>query len=296
VTDIPPRPLRLAAAAYPVEHLADWDALAVKLSRWIGEAAGKGAEIAVLPEYGGMEAALAGPEKQASIAEWCALASDAAPRYAELCAALAQQHGLTLLSGSLPVRQGGTFVNRAYLCAPDAAPVPQDKQMPTPWERRETPIEPGQPIAALDTECGRLATLICYDAEFPQLARALAPDILLVPSSTERISGNERVRIGARARALEEQCVAVHAPLLGAVPFCEIVDANHGRAGIFGPPDTGFPDDGILAQTELDAPGWAVAEVPRGVISHARANGRVTPRADAPASADRAARATSRRL
>jgi len=295
MSPLPPRPLRLAASCYPIEALSGWDALADKLGRWMAEAAREGAEIAVLPEYAGLEAALAlSPGARMGIAAWCEASADAAPRYAALCTGLAQSHGLTLLAGSLPARSEGKLVNRAWLCRPDGRAIAQDKQILTPWERAETALAPGHPLVALDTGIGRLATLVCYDAEFPPLARALAPDILLIPSSTEAPAGDARVRAAARARALEAQCVTVHAPVIGGVPGCEIVDANTGAAGIFGPPDHHFPDDGVLALGAPDTPGWIVAEVPAGVLSATRATGAVAPRAHMDEACARAAEVTSR--
>jgi predicted amidohydrolase len=264
----------------------------------VAEAARAGAGIAVLPEYAGLEAAFA-LSRETTIGGWCEAAAAAAGRYAALCATLAQDHRVTLLAGSLPARDAGRLVNRAFLCLRDGQVIAQDKQILTPWERTETPLSPGRPLLALETGedkdgVGRLGTLICYDAEFPPLARALVPDILLIPSCTEAPAGDARVRAAARARALEEQCVTVHAPLTGAVRACEIVDANTGAAGIFGPPDRHFPDDGILALGETDRPGWVVADLPEGALSATRTEGAVAPRAHMKEAEARAAEATLR--
>ena len=42
---------RVAAAQYPIEHLADWDAYAAKLARWVAEAAAGGAVLALMWLY-----------------------------------------------------------------------------------------------------------------------------------------------------------------------------------------------------------------------------------------------------
>ena len=39
-----------AVAQYPVERLASWESYAAKLERWVGDAAGRGANLAVFPE------------------------------------------------------------------------------------------------------------------------------------------------------------------------------------------------------------------------------------------------------
>ena len=270
---IPARPLRLAAAAYPVERLADRAAVEAKLSDWV--AAAGGADVLVFPEYAGMEAALAGGPAEAVVAAWCERAADTADWYASVLSALAQRHGAYVVAGSLPARAPHGLVNRAYFLAPDGGVAHQDKRILTPWERSETPLVPATESRVFSTPFGRIGILICYDSEFPLNARPLGADILLVPSCTEAPAGDARVRAGARARALEGQAVAVHAPILGGVAGCELVDQNRGCAGIYGPPDTGFPDDGILARGTADTPGWVVAELPAGAISEARARAAV---------------------
>lgn len=289
---LPPREIGLAAAAYHVEALPDWAALKAKLARWIRQAADARTDIAVLPEYAGMEAALAGHDgTHLDPPGWCARAAEVAGDYAELCAGLAAEYGLWLLSGSLPALHGGTLVNRAWLCLPDGSSHPVDKQVLTPWERANTPLQPGLPPRVFQTVFGRLAVLICYDSEFPVLSAALKPDILLVPSTTETLAGLTRVRTAARARALESQCIAVHAPLVGQAAACDIISESCGRAAICAPPDWPFPLDGLLAQTGLGDEGWCMARLAAGALSENRQHGGVAPRAHSSEAASRAAQA-----
>ena len=96
-----------------------------------------------------------------------------------------------------------------------------------------------------------------------------------VPSCTDSVAGFTRVRVGARARALEGQCVVVHSVTVGDAPWCPAVDANRGAAGVYGPPDVGFPEDGVLARGAMDAPGWTFANADRGAIARVRADGAV---------------------
>jgi predicted amidohydrolase len=270
---IPPRPIRLAAAAYPVERLPDRAALAGKLADWVARAAG--ADVLVLPEYAGMEAALADGPATASVIEWCGLAAEAAGWYAATLRELAVQHQCYILAGSLPAQAQQGLVNRAFFLSPDGAVAHQDKHILTPWERRESPLCPGDGLNVFATPLGRFGVLICYDCEFPLHARALGADILLVPSCTDLPAGDARVRAGARARALEGQAIAVHAPILGAVEGCELVDQNRGQAGIYAPPDHGFPADGVLARGAMDTPGWVVADLDAGAISTPRSSAAV---------------------
>jgi predicted amidohydrolase len=89
------------------------------------------------------------------------------------------------------------------------------------------------------------------------------------------------------ARALENQCVVVHSPTVGLCDFCPAVDENVGAASIYGPPDRGFPPSGILAETALNAPGWAIAEVSLDAIREVRRDGGVLNHAHWPEQHDR---------
>ena len=49
--------MKLAAAAYKMDVLDSWEAYAAKLTAWVEDAAGQGADLLVFPEYGAMELA-----------------------------------------------------------------------------------------------------------------------------------------------------------------------------------------------------------------------------------------------
>ena len=272
--------MKIAAAAYPLERLPDWAAYDAKVSAWVADAAGQGADLLVFPEYGAMELASLGgaavaADLEASLTE-VARHTDA---MAALFARVAAAHDVHVLAPSAPVAAGaGRPVNRAVLYGPHGMIGHQDKQIMTRFEREEWHIAPGAGLTLFDTALGRIGVLICYDAEFPLLARALVEagaQILLVPSATDSYAGYTRVRVGAMARALENQCVVVQSPTVGAAAWCEAMDMNVGAAAIYGPPDHGFPEDGILAQTRLNLPGWAVAEVSLAAVEHVRRAGGV---------------------
>jgi len=134
----------------------------------------------------------------------------------------------------------------------------------------------GSGLSVFDTALGRIGVLICYDSEFPLLGRVLAEagvEILLVPSATEALAGFTRVRVGAMARALEGQMIAVHAPVVGAAPWCAGMEENTGRASIYGPPDRGFPPTGIFAEGALGEAGWVYADVSTAAVADVRADG-----------------------
>lgn len=267
--------MKLGVAAYPLEWHRSLAALAAKRRAWVAEAAMAGAELLVFPEYAEVEAALitgAAPDDWSAAA---AVADDPVP-----WRALAAEFEVHILAGSGPVALSRGVVNRARLFAPNGATGHQDKQILTPWERRHTPLVPGEGLTVFDTALGRIAVLVCYDAEFPALAKAHPADLLLIPACTDTPAGQTRVHLAARARALEGQCITAHAALVGDVPGCALVDTNHGAGGIFAPPDTGYPADGVLAQGAMNVPGWTFADIDVAAVSRLRESGDVALRAD----------------
>lgn len=206
---------------------------------------------------------------------------------------LTARHGLHILGASGPVFLAERPVNRATLYGPAGIIGHQDKQMMTRFEREQWFVTAGEGLPVFDTPLGRIGVLICYDSEFPLLARSLVErgaEILLVPSCTDSPAGFTRVRVGAMARALEGQCVVVHSPTVGEAAWSPAVDENWGAAAIYGPPDRGFPPSGMLAETALNAPGWAYADLDLAAVQHVRSDGVVLNHRHWPEQADRLAR------
>lgn len=272
--------MKIATAAYPLDEFDSWDAYAEKIEAWVAEAAGQGADLLVFPEYAAMELApLAGRAVSAELEPSLRAVSERMPEADALHATLAGQYGVHILGGSAPVYDdalGSRPVNRAAFFAPGGAKGVVDKQIMTRWEREPMECVGGGRLKVFDTALGRIGVLICYDSEFPLLGRAMQDvDVLLVPSCTETLAGYWRVRIGAMARALEQQCVSAMSSLVGEAAWSEVCDVTTGAGGIFGPPDHGFPPTGVLAEGVLDVPGWTFAEVDLEKIAQVRADGGV---------------------
>jgi len=269
--------ITIAAAAYPLDWFDSFAAYEAKITRWVSDAAGQGAQLLVFPEYGAMElASLGGKAVAADLEGALREVARHRPEVDALHARLAAEYGVYILGGSGPVYTGARPVNRATLYGPSGVIGHQDKQIMTRFEREDWDVVPGAGLTLFDTPLGRIGVVICYDSEFPLLARQLAEngaEILLAPSCTESWAGFTRVRVGAMARALENQCVAVHAPLVGTAEWCVGCEENTGRAALYGPPDRGWPADGILAEGGVDAPGWICAAVSRAQIAETRADG-----------------------
>ena len=269
----------IAAAQYPLDALADWAAYEAKLARWVAEAAAGGAALAVFPEYGAMELASLDPATMGDLHGSMGFVASLLPQVDALHARLAAQHGLHILAASAPAqRADGAFVNRARLFTPGGKIGVQDKLVMTRFEREQWGVSAGGPLRLFETSLGKIGINICYDSEFPLLARALVEagmELLLVPSCTDAPHGYWRVRIGTQARALEGQCYAVQAPTVGTAPWSPAVDESHGAGAIYGPPDGAFPSDGVVAIGTMDAAQWVFGEVDVARVAALRGNGGV---------------------
>ena len=268
--------LRVAAWQYPIEHLASWDAWLAKLEAGFAEARGRGAALCVVPEYAAMElTSLTGGDDLA--AQLDAL-QPVLPRYLEAYAALARRHGIAIVAGSFPERiAGGEVRNRLRVHTPAGAAVVEKLQM-TRFERERWGVAPGSAQTVIDLGAYRLGVAICYDAEFPLVVRRLVAagaEVIAVPSCTDTPAGYHRVRVACQARALENQCYVVQAPTVGTAPWSIAVDENVGAAGVYAPPDRGFPDDGVIAQGTYCAPGWVVADLDLDALARVRGDGQV---------------------
>jgi predicted amidohydrolase len=268
----------IAAAQYPIDQLEIWSAYVDKLTHWIDMAAEGGASLAVFPEYGAMELAALDVTTMGDLSACLGTVAGRLSDIDALHADLAVKHGMHILAASIPAEVEGGYVNRARLFAPSGKVGVQDKLVMTRFEREEWFISASGPLRLFETSLGKIGINICYDSEFPLLARAQVEagmELLLVPSCTDSEHGYWRVRLGAQARALEGQCYGVQSPTVGNAAWNPAVDVNRGAAGVFGPPDRGMPANGVLALGELDAAQWLFAEVDLAKVAELRADGGV---------------------
>ncbi|PPD05545.1 MAG: amidohydrolase [Methylobacter sp.] len=272
--------VKIAAAQYDIGFFENWPQYVEKIDRWVAEAAWQGAKILVFPEYGSMElASLFGKDVYGSLSKQLASMQSLVDDYIGLYQSLAQKNSCYIQAGTFPVAiEAENYRNRAYLFWPDGKYDYQEKLIMTRFENEHWLITAGSKLKCFDTAFGKIAINVCYDSEFPLLARKqveMGANLILVPSCTDTLAGYYRVRIGCQARALENQCYVVQSPTVGQAPWSEAVDVNRGAAAIYTPVDRGFPDNGILAIGELDKTQWVYAEVSLGEIQTVRSQGQV---------------------
>lgn len=156
--------------------------------------------------------------------------------------------------------------------------VAQDKLHPTPNEARFWGLQGGDAVRVIETDCGHIGVLICYDSEFPEAARKLADDgaeILFVPFCTDERQGYCRVRYCCHARTVENQYYVVAAGTVGNLENVENADIHYAESCILTPCDYGFAADGVaaIAPALEETLIWADLDIP--ALHKARKSGTV---------------------
>jgi predicted amidohydrolase len=173
-------------------------------------------------------------------------------RFRQEMSHMAVSYNINIITGSMPMLEDGRLFNVAYLCRRDGSVDEQRKIHITPQEKNYWVIEGGNQLRSFDTDAGRVGILICYDVEFPELARLLAMqkiDILFVPFWTDTKNAYLRVRHCAQARAIENECYVAIAGSVGNLPSVDNLDVQYAQSAVFSPSDFAFPQDAILAET-----------------------------------------------
>ncbi len=272
--------VKIATAQYNVSFFTDWQQYQQKIENWVQEAVGQQADILLFPEYFSMElASLFGQAVYSSLSQQLVELQTLHQTFLALFQGLAQTYQCIIQAGTFPVQiSSGIYRNRAYLFMPDGSSDFQDKIMMTRFENEQWFIQAGDELKCFDTAFGKIAINICYDSEFPLLARQQAEagaNLILVPSCTDTMAGYHRVKIGCQARALENQCYVVQSPLVGEAAWSEAVDINVGAAGVYTPVDRGFPDNGVLAMGGINQTQWLYAELALDNCATVREQGQV---------------------
>ena len=113
-------------------------------------------------------------------------------------------------------------------------------------------MQGGDNLTVFDTDFGKIGILICYDVEFPELARLQSEQgmqFLFVPFWTDTKNAYLRVRCCAQARAIENECYVVIAGSVGNLPKVDGADIQYAQSAVFSPSDFSFPHDAIMAET-----------------------------------------------
>lgn len=254
-----------------------------RLENFTRNAAEKGADFILYPELLTM-CILSAAETRLDVAAGLGALDAYTPRWQEFLQNLAAQYGINIIGGSHLRRDAaGALLNSCYIALRDGGFVTQDKLHPTPNEQQVWQVRGGDDLAVIETDCGKIGVLICYDSEFPEAARKLADagaEILFVPFCTENRAGYCRVRYCCHARTVENQLYVVAAGGTGHLENVENADHHYAESCILTPCDSSFGDhgfakDGIAAIAPPSEEALIFADLDLPLLHRARQSGAV---------------------
>jgi nitrilase len=198
-------------------------------ARLIAVAAEAGAQLVALPEY----FPLIGATDSDRLA---AREVDGNGPIQDFLARAAQQHGLWLVGGSIPLMANNPAKLRNSCLAFD----PQGKRVARydkihlfgfkkgdeAYDEAAT-IERGDQVVTFDSPLGRIGIAICYDLRFPELFRAIGNvDLLVLPAAFTETTGRAHWELLLRARAVENQCYVLASAQGGQHPTGRVTHGN----------------------------------------------------------------------
>lgn len=160
-------------------------------------------------------------------------------------------YNVNIIAGSMPEIKNDKLYNVSYLCRRDGSWDSYEKIHITPSEQNSWGMEGGDKVKVFETDAGKIGITICYDVEFPEIARLYAEQgvqILFVPFLTDTQNGFNRVRYCAQARAIENECYVAIAGCVGNLPKVNNMDIQYAQSAIFTPSDFAFPTNAIKAE------------------------------------------------
>lgn len=270
--------VRIATCQLQARAVEDYDEFMRNIEYFVDVAADYEADFIVFPELVTLQL-LSYEEKELSPLEAIEKLSSYTPTIRQALSEMALKYNINIIGGSHPTRmEDGDIHNVAYVCLRDGSIHEQEKIHPTPNEAYWWNIKGGDSIDAIPTDCGPIGVLICYDSEFPELARRLVDEgarIIFVPFCTDSRQGYLRVRYCAQARAIENQCFTVLSGNVGNLPNVANMDIQYAQSCILTPCDFPFARDGIAAESSENVETLTISDVNLADLSWARAEGTV---------------------
>ena len=274
----PQQTVRVATVQFQMRGLTERDEFRRQIEYFVDVASDYRADFAVFPEnltlqLLSLEAKPLQPkegiERIAEYSDW----------FREFMSGFAVSYNVNIIGGTQPiVDEDGEIKNVCYVFLRDGSVHAREKIHPTPSEEYWWNIKGGSRADVIETDCGPVGVMICYDSEFPEIARHLVDQgamILFVPFCTDERRGFLRVRYCSQARAIENQCYVVLSGVVGNLPNVENMDIHYAESCILTPCDFAFARDGIAADAAPNTETIAFADLNLSDLREARNAGTV---------------------
>jgi len=273
-----PASVRVATVQFQMRGITKIEQFEEQVEYFVDVASDYRADFVVFPELFTLELLSISKAKLAP-AEAIEKVSDYTERYCAFMEKLAVSYNINIIGGSHPTRmENGEIRNISYVFLRDGSMHTQEKLHPTPSEKRWWNIKGGYGADAIQTDCGPIGVMICYDSEFPEMARHLVNQgalLLFVPFCTDERRGYLRVRYCCQARAVENQCYVITSGVVGNLPNVENMDIHYAESAILTPSDFPFARDGVAADTAANTETIAIADLSLDDLLTSRQSGAV---------------------
>jgi predicted amidohydrolase len=276
--------VRVASLQYLIRPIRSYSEFHDQVKGLVDTAADYKCRLVVFPEYFTTQLlTLANLER--SISDQIRDLANQRDRFVEMMSGLAKKKNIYIVGGTIPVfdSEKEKIRNECYIFSPNGSVGMQGKLHMTRFEREEWKVSAHDELKVFETDFGLMGVNICYDVEFPELARSLAQkgvNILVVPSCTDDRQGFLRVRYCAQARAIENQMYVIHSGTVGSLPNLPAISLNYGQASIITPSDFSFSRDGVMAEGIPNQETMVIGELNLKTIEETRSNGTVLPLLD----------------
>ena len=241
--------IRLGLVQWQMRHFDDLDAFFEQVEFFVNVMADYKSDFILFPEL--FNTPLLAPFNDLSERESMFKLAEMTEAIRDKLSQFAVAYNINIIAGSMPLAENEELYNISYLLHRDGKIDEHRKIHITPNERKYYGMRGGNDIKVINTDCGKVGLLICYDVEFPELPRLLAKQgmkILFVPYLTDTQNAYTRVRNCASARAIENECYVAIAGCVGNLPGVNNMDIQYGQAAVFTPSDFAFPSNAIKGE------------------------------------------------
>jgi len=269
-------PVRVSLVQYEMRPVSSFEEFETQCEFFVDTAADAQSDFVVFPEL--LTLQLLPIVESARPGQSVRALAGLTARYLELFTRLAVRFNVNIIGGTNFEHSGEALYNVAYLFRRDGTLDWQGKIHVTPNERRWWGVQGATDVRVLETDCGKVAIAICYDIEFPELARittAKGANIIFVPFNTNDRDGYLRVRYCSQARAIENQVFVVAAGCVGALPQVENADIHYAQSAVFTPSDIPFDRDGIAVEASPNIETVLTCDLDVETLRRARRGGTV---------------------
>ncbi|WP_088832079.1 carbon-nitrogen hydrolase family protein [Paenibacillus tyrfis] len=271
--------LRVSAVQYHLHTIGSFEQFAAQVTSYVRTAEEFESDFVLFPELFTTQLMSIGRKDGSGEALKIGELPQYTRQYKELFQDLARETGMHLIGGTHIIEENGRLYNTAFLFYPDGRIAEQRKLHITPWEVKGWNMAAGDSLQVFDTDKGRIAILVCYDMEFPEIvrmARARGADVIFCPSCTDDRHAFHRVRYTCHARTIENQIYVVATGTVGSLPTVDFMRGNFGQAAIITPNDVPFPPGGLMTAGEINDDMIITGDLDLALLYEVREKGSVT--------------------